>query len=103
MSPPGEAARRGDILLAQCGDGIKAHRVVKVGSELSEVRTQGDASEQADAGAGRRVLGKVVSVEREGRRVELRGRARVMVQMANRLMFRVRAAARRGVKGLVIF
>ena len=84
--------RPGDILLTQGDDGFKAHRLVELRRGSPNFLTRGDASRGADSRRRGRIVGKVVSVERNGRRIGLVGRARVALQAANRLAFRVRGA-----------
>ncbi|HKO03094.1 MAG TPA: hypothetical protein VJW51_00005, partial [Candidatus Acidoferrales bacterium] len=87
-----EGLRPGDILLTQGDDGFKAHRLVGEGGESSNFQTRGDASRGVDSRSRGRIVGRVVSVERNGRRIGLVGKARVALQAANRLAFCVRAA-----------
>jgi signal peptidase I len=70
--------KRGDILLYCTGRGMIAHRVVATG--LNEETgayfiLRGDSSHTSDdpVAAGR-ILGRVVSVERDGRTISLSGR-----------------------------
>ena len=86
--------KRGDIVLMQGDGGMKAHRVMAVRDESSEIVTRGDASQADDSAPGGRILGKVVCVERKGRSVELDGRGRAALQAVNRALYRVRAAMR---------
>lgn len=71
--------KRGDIILYRTERGLKAHRVVLINRGIVETETtiilQGDACSTLDepVRAGQ-VLGKVVSVERDGRKVSLAGR-----------------------------
>lgn len=54
--------KRGDIILFRRGDGLKAHRIVKIGGEVFV--TRGDSSLQADSEVGREeILGRVVAKE----------------------------------------
>lgn len=73
--------RRGDIIMykaREVASAVIAHRVVKVNKSKGDVTSfimRGDASQSDDAPvAPGQVLGKVVSVEREGRDVELESR-----------------------------
>jgi hypothetical protein len=86
------APHRGDILLTQGEDGFKAHRVVGLSGDGSVIQTRGDASRTTESRAQGRILGKVVAVERNGRRIGLGGRARIVLQAAQRLGYCLRAA-----------
>lgn len=70
--------RRGDILLYHNGRRILAHRVVRIASRRDtspRLILRGDASVTEDAPiAAAQVLGRVVSVERDGRELTLVGR-----------------------------
>lgn len=72
--------KRGDIILYKSGvrGGVTAHRVVRVNRSISDIKSfllRGDASETCDSPvAPEQVLGKVVSVERDGRQIDLAGR-----------------------------
>jgi hypothetical protein len=94
--------KRGDILLYYTGEGMIAHRVVRMGVDPERGAyfiLRGDSSVSADEPvAAGRVLGKVVSVERGGRTVSLSGRRAVIRQGANlwALKIRRRIASARG-------
>jgi len=94
VNPAAGDLHRGDILFTHGDDGFKAHRLVALGSGPTAFQTRGDASQRADSRRGGQIVGKVVSVERNGRRVELVGRARVLLQAASRLAFCLRASLR---------
>lgn len=70
--------RRGDILLYQTTSRVIAHRVVEIVSvENSGVvfTLRGDSLRSCDAPVrAEQVLGRIVSVEREGREINLEGR-----------------------------
>jgi hypothetical protein len=71
--------RRGDILLYQGARGVIVHRVVRItGSARREdvsYLLRGDASVSSDDPVGpAQVLGRVVSVARAGRRIDLSSR-----------------------------
>ena len=74
------AVKRGDILLYRAERGVIAHRVVRIEGEQSPVFTlRGDASETCDEPIeAAQILGRVVAVERGGRRHNLCGRRAVM-------------------------
>ncbi|MGC1485917.1 MAG: S24/S26 family peptidase, partial [Candidatus Acidiferrum sp.] len=61
--------RRGDVALTHGADGFRAHRVSSV-SAADGVATRADASQEGDA-ATDLVLGKVIAIERNGRRHSL--------------------------------
>jgi len=84
--------RRGDILLTHSDSAFQAHRLVAGHGDSSAFLMRGDASREPDSRSPRRILGKVVAVERDGRRIPLAGRARVVLQAAQRLAFCLRAA-----------
>jgi hypothetical protein len=76
VRPLGPApVRRGDVVLCRAEGGrLLAHRVIGVdrGGDGLILRTQGDALTGADAPIdGSQVLGRVVAVERRGRRHRL--------------------------------
>ncbi|HKM91322.1 MAG TPA: hypothetical protein VJX29_11975, partial [Candidatus Acidoferrales bacterium] len=108
VSPAAPAGLRpGDILLTQGDDGFKAHRLVELRRGSPNFLTRGDASRGTDSRRRGRIVGKVVSVERNGRRIGLVGRARVALQAANRLAHWLRAgvaarARRLGIGGAAL-
>ncbi len=62
--------RRGDLLLVEQGGDFLVHRLVA--NDTHGVRTKGDKSSYADLPLPPQdVLGRVVAVERDGRRIEL--------------------------------
>jgi hypothetical protein len=73
----GDRIVRGDVLLCRHGDRFLAHRVVELSGVGPErvVRLRGDAKRDCDAPvAESSVIGKVVSVRRDGRTISLSGR-----------------------------
>ena len=85
------AVKRGDILLYQRERGVIAHRVVRIRKAKASRRVfilRGDASVTSDepVEAGQ-VLGRVVSVERDGREIDLTNRRAQLLSAA-----RVRAS-----------
>ena len=70
--------RRGDIILCRHRRGVVAHRVVRIerGNRATPILVlRGDAADCCDAPvAPDQVLGKVLAVDRAGRRVSLAGR-----------------------------
>lgn len=77
-----EDVRRGEILLYGNGKSLIAHRVVNIEVEKGKGRRfilRGDSCLACDPSvAARDVLGRVVSVEREGRHISLAGRRAVL-------------------------
>jgi predicted phage tail protein len=70
-----EALRRGDVVLrVDAHERPLVHRVIEIerGRTGLQVRTRGDAMAVADGAVdGRQILGRVVAVERNGRRLVL--------------------------------
>jgi hypothetical protein len=95
-----EAVRRGDILLYSAARGVVAHRVVRVHAEASTKRAfvlRGDAStgragKEEELVDAPHVLGRVVSVERNGREIKLMGRGAKFRQTARARITRLRGA-----------
>ena len=86
---PGKV-KKGDIILYRAARGVIAHRVVRIERREDEARVfhlRGDASNSCDAPvSAEQILGRVVSVERNGRtlclvnlRAKILGPARVRV------------------------
>ena len=73
-----DRVRRGDILLYTWERGVRAHRVARI-EVVRERRLvfvlRGDAGGEEERVGADRVLGKVVSLERDGRRIRLCGPA----------------------------
>ena len=67
----------GEIILYRWEEGVIAHRVVRIERERGDIARfilRGDASITCDAPVeASQILGKVVSVERTGRRIDLYG------------------------------
>lgn len=75
--------KRGDILLYQFKKGVIAHRVMRVEREAAQLRfiLQGDSSRTCDAPVeASEILGRVISVERAGRSIELASRKAKLVR-----------------------
>jgi len=93
---------RGDVLLCRHGKRVLAHRVVGVTSCGTErfFELRGDAKVSCDApvGAGA-VVGKVVSVRRNGRVIPLSGRAARLRHRARTAASRVRSFIAAGFRG----
>jgi signal peptidase I len=85
------AIKRGDILLYQTKRGVTAHRVVEIrerGQSAAVFILRGDSLASCDAPVrGEQILGKVISVERKGREVNLTGR-RAAIRRAARVCAR---------------
>jgi signal peptidase I len=97
------AIRRGDVILYRCGRAVIAHRVRRVvpgaNGALAFV-TAGDTSAAPDApGDASAVLGRVVTVERDGRTVPLIG---LRSRLAGRFMGRILRLAMRVRGGLAV-
>ncbi|HEX8141787.1 MAG TPA: hypothetical protein VF553_04270 [Pyrinomonadaceae bacterium] len=86
--------KRGDILLYSTGAGVIAHRVVAVSRDAAAGRyflLRGDSSSTTDKPvAAHQVLGRIVYVEREGRRISLAGRSVRIRHGATLLAARIR-------------
>jgi hypothetical protein len=93
--------RRGDVVLVHTGSGrLLVHRAVWVGREGSELilRTQGDSLAHADPLIhATQVLGRVVAVERGGRRLRL---DRTPLRLAGLAWIRLSTLRRRLGQGL---
>ena len=84
---PGQV-KRGDIILYRTASGVIAHRVVRIegSSDNRSFITRGDSSTSCDAPlSAERILGLVVSVERNGRRISLVGRRAKILALKARL------------------
>jgi hypothetical protein len=100
VAPLEAAVRRGDVLLYRHGRRFTAHRAIgRVRGDATLLRVRGDApgwEEERVAVAD--VLGRIVAVEREGRKVRPRGalarRAASLVHRFRRRLRRARASAR---------
>jgi signal peptidase I len=91
-----DEVKRGDILLYSNGEGLIAHRVLKIeakkGAEESYFILRGDSSLDCDEPvAAGSVLGRVVSVERSGRTVKLSGRGAGIRRRANTCAIKLRS------------
>jgi uncharacterized repeat protein (TIGR01451 family) len=65
-----EELKAGEVVLAQDGDGLRVHRMVQRLAESGAAITRGDAGQENDAGT-QRILGKVIAIERGGRRTSI--------------------------------
>lgn len=88
-------ARCGDILLYRRESGVIAHRVVRLaGAVDDETRVlilRGDSLATCDAPVrAEQVLGRVISVERKGRKVNLTGRRAEVRRAARRCAARLK-------------
>ncbi len=87
---------RGDIVLARGRAGFRLHRVVGRDAETGKVVTRGDAGMQNDA-PSEVVLGKVISIERNQRKISLAAPGTKLLHALRRQTRRVLlAAAHRG-------
>lgn len=90
--------RRGDIILYKTGSGsVIAHRVVEVnksGGKIGSFILRGDASETCDLPiTPGQILGRVVSVERGGRDLDLAGRRARLLRNVRLCASRIKARA----------
>src|SRR6202790_3410201 len=65
-----EELRRGDVALTHGEDGFRAHRVHDCLSSAGNVITRGDSGQENDP-ATQTILGKVVAIERNGRKASI--------------------------------
>lgn len=94
----GEKLRRGDVALTRTEDGFLLHRVVESDSATEMIVTRGDGGQQDDLPTAA-VLGKVVAIERDGKRISFAGRGTSVAQALRTQAHRVlRAAAVRGLR-----
>jgi hypothetical protein len=82
----------GEVVLTEAGEGWQLHRIVSVDRAKQQVTTRGDASCQPDSATGK-VLGRVIEIERDGRRVPFSGHLRTTQQMVRRFLRRLRLAS----------
>ncbi len=93
--------RHGDIILYRCPRGITAHRVIHIQKEMNSAlsphcsslvfHTRGDSLKTVDPPlTSDQILGKVFSVERNGRTVALYGTRATMLQKTRLLLFRLK-------------
>lgn len=87
-------AKIGDILLYQTERGVIAHRVIGIEDEENEDRVlilRGDSLAMCDAPVrAEQVLGRVIGVERKGRKVKLTGRRAGIRRAARRCATRLK-------------
>jgi len=81
----------GDVVLAECGEQLKLHRIVLIEKEKRLVVTRGDAGRQPDLPADS-VLGRVIEIEQAGHRIAFLGRFRTTEHSVRRLARRLRLA-----------
>ena len=92
--PLGSAvAERGQILLTQGAEGLRVHRVVRA-SSTGALITRGDASLENDRGP-QRPLGRIVGVERAGKRISMVGRGAAARHAARKFANRLQRAGER--------
>jgi signal peptidase I len=93
--------RHGDIILYRCPRGITAHRVIHIQKEMNSAlsphcsslvfHTRGDSLRADDSPVmSDQILGKVFSVERNGRTVALYGIRAIMLQKTRLFLFRLK-------------
>ena len=91
--------RRGAVILAHCGDRLVAHRVrhVRLEAGVTIITTRGDNRRDDDAAiTSKEVIGKVVAVERRGRRLPVRAALSILS-----LSVRIRAKSADQMKRLI--
>jgi signal peptidase I len=90
--------RLGDILLVRVQKSVIAHRVEKIGRELNRVTfllLRGDAAEYCDEPVvPEQVLGRVVAVYRQGRRINVAGRRFRLLRRIRTYASRIRGTFR---------
>lgn len=75
--------KRGDILLYVTGRGVTAHRVSKINNFSTSFILRGDATGSSDEAVEfDQILGRVISVERDGRSINLTSRRAKMMRRA---------------------
>lgn len=89
-----QEVRRGDILLYRAKSGLIAHRVVRIERErrAGERRyiLRGDASVTCDCPVrAEQILGRVITVERDGRAIKLAGRSAMLRRKVRRAGARI--------------
>ena len=98
--------KRGDVALTQSEKAFRVHRVSKEGGGTEEIVTRGDAGQENDP-ATRAVLGKVVVIERNGKRTSITKPGARFLQVSRILIHRLRRASARRFKklgpGLALF
>jgi len=96
---PFSELRTGEVVLTEAGEGLRLHRIVSIDRANRQVSTRGDASCEPDSTTGR-VLGRVVEIARNGRRISFSGRLRTAQQMASRFTRRLGLASAARLKNL---
>jgi hypothetical protein len=95
--------RVGDIVLYKSGTALIAHRVESIArksSAAASLRLRGDASESPDAPVLReQVIGRVVAVERGGRRIGLNDSPWGLIGRVRRRISRLKCILRRSLPG----
>jgi signal peptidase I len=90
--------RRGDIILYSGSRGVIAHRVVRIHRSRGEAPIfilRGDSSDSCDEPVGpARVLGKIVSVRRDGKNQRLEGKRARLSYAARRRVSKLKAWSR---------
>ena len=81
----------GDVVLTEASQGLKLHRIVSIDCGKRQIITRGDASRENDFPV-ENVLGRVVEIERSGRRLAFAGPFRSAQQTVRRLARRLRLA-----------
>ncbi len=84
--------RRGDVALTHGRDGFRAHRVYNRNSAARNVITRGDSGQENDP-ATQTILGKVVAIERNGRKASITTPAQRFRHTFRRQIHRLKGAA----------
>src|ERR1700675_1023923 len=84
--------RRGDVALTHGRDGFRAHRVYNRNSAARNVITRGDSGQENDP-ATQTILGKVVAIERNGRKASIKTPAQRFRHTFRRQIHRLKGAA----------
>ena len=86
-----EELKAGEVVLTQDGDGLRVHRMVQRLAESGAAITRGDAGQENDT-ATQRILGKVVAIERDGRRTSITESAQKLLHAFRKLTRRLKLA-----------
>ncbi len=102
----GNDLERGDVVLARGEDGFRVHRVLQEGPIGGEIITRGDAGQENDP-ATAVVLGKVIAIERVGKRTSITKPGTRFLHASRTLLHRLKLASARRFKklgsGLALF
>lgn len=88
---------QGDVVMTKGNDGIRVHRIVRSESANGEVVTRGDSGQENDP-ATSVVMGKVISIERNGREEKASGKKARLIHDARGLAHRIKLGSARRFK-----